>query len=300
MKRPLWFLLVSDLHIGSALSLWPANIRLSTGNPITLNSGQRYLAKNWGIIEDRIKDKTGGKLDGLVVDGDMIHGPANDKVGETNVETSLAHQGLGALEILTPLREMADACWVLQGTKWHVGTFADSEEWVAHSMDAVQTPDGMYCWRWIPSLNVEGFIMDIAHTQSYTMVNRTMPLERELRHAALIQDMKPMPHLIVRAHAHISTFVEADGYCALGLPPMQLQTPYAQKSRTPSRMMSRWLGVVLIEIFPGLVGTNERPFNYHWLRFRHPAPFSSKHVPPKRSKGWTTRIQDQILRWKIF
>lgn len=290
--RSIWFLLMSDLHIGSALALWPPDLPLSTGNKVVLNEGQVYLAKNFEIIRARINMLTGGRLAGVAFVGDLINGPIKD-VGDFNIENRLSHQARAATIIIKPFVEMADSVWICQGTKWHVGEFANQEDRIGEAVGAEKSPRGIYVWEWIPTLNVHGFIMDIAHNQSYTMVNRSMPLERELRYAAIVQDMKPMPDLIVRGHVHISTYVEADGHCALGLFPMQIQTPHAQKSKTPNRMLTRWMGMALIEIFPDLLGTNERPFTPYWLRFRHPPLYRARYVEGGK-ESWTKRILSRI------
>jgi hypothetical protein len=288
-----WALFISDLHAGSAFSLWPKGVRASTGTIPKPNRGQRYLLKHWEKIKEDVKEITRGQLDVLFNVGDTIQGANGKNEAEFLVETDLAFQGKAAVQLLAPLREMSKEFFQLRGSRYHVGPNADTEEWVASCLGATRDELGHSCWLWLPDFEIEGVVFDISHHQSAVQVNRSMPLERERRYSNQLLDIKRKPDLIVRAHGHIGAYVEIDGEASLGLYPLQLQTPFAKTSTVPNRYLSRYLGAWLVELLPERRGTMLQPFQVYPLRFKHPKLARVKHE--SEGKPWTMEEMIQIL-----
>lgn len=268
----IWMLLLSDLHTGSPFALWPPDMISSSGSLLNLNIGQLYLWKKWLKIRDEIWRLTGGNGPDIVCEvGDSIQGKNKKGDGEFVVEPSTAFQGRGAIAILNTVVPEGSTFYKFRGSKYHVGKQAETEEWIGMQMNSVTDDLGYHCWSWMPTLDVEGVILDIAHHQSAVQVNRSMPLERERRYSnQILEPIKPKPHLIVRAHGHVSAYVEVDGEASLGLHPLKLQDDYAKNSRVPNRYLTKYLGVHLIQIKPELLDTVSQPFVVHPLRFLHP------------------------------
>lgn len=293
MKGKRWVLLVADLHLGSAFAIWPPDFMGSCGSKLRLNVGQKYLLENWRKIEKEVKEITRGKIDILCIVGDVIDGKNRKGEGEYAIEPDFTFQGKAALEILNPFLDISGERYVFRGSRYHVGNNAETEEWIAYSMDAVPDDFGHYCWMWLSDLNIDGVSLDIAHHQSHTIVNRSMPLERERRFSNQVSEITGYPDAIIRAHSHTQVELMVDGELQIGLMPIQLQTAYAKLSRTPNRLLSRWLGVCLLEITPSHIGTVRDPIDVHWLKFKHPP------LPKRTYKGdrkWPKNPLSQILR----
>lgn len=292
----LWFLAVSDLHLGSAFSMLPPDFHGSYGSVVKQNKLQRYIYDNWQVIIRDVMEITGGHLDVTAFVGDMIHGKNRKGEGEFIVEPDLGFQGRAVLGCISPIVDISDEILVCRGSRYHVGANADTEEWIAYTIGARPDPWGHHCWMWIPEYDIEGIILDIAHTQSVTMINRSMPLERERRFAEQQSAIKSPPHIILRAHGHIQIELIVDGDCQIGLPPMQSQTDFAKMSRVPNRWLSKKLGVCLIEIMPELLGTVRQPFRTHWLLFSHPPLGRTKWREQSNKEAMKRRSQlSQIL-----
>lgn len=296
MSKSIWTLWMSDLHIGSAFALLPPKFKGSTGSVLNLNTAQEYLYENYKQILERVRQLTGGRLDVLGVVGDSIDGVNWKKEGAFICEMDPMYQGKAALELLEPFADMANSVYVWQGSGYHVGRNSETEKWIAEQLGAVPDPVGRPVWDWNPSLDVEGVILDVAHHRSVTIINRSMALEREIRFAYQVADLKAVPHLILRAHDHVGCWIEVDGQGAVGMLPMTLQNHYARMSRWPNRWLTKWLGMWLIELKPDLVGTNEVPYRGYALRFQHPKPGGSAYRQRKarRERRAWNRLKSRL------
>lgn len=272
MSDPVWTLWIADLHVGSAFSLLPEGFVGSVGVELGLNTGQEHLLRNYNLLVETVKRRTGGRIDVLGIVGDTIEGVNYKQEGAFISENDPHYQGRAALQLLKPLRNLANTVYMWQGSRYHVGKNSETEKWMAQELDAVPDPMGRPIWDWHPCLDVEGIIFDVAHHRSVTIVNRTMALEREIRFAYQVSDMKAMPHIILRAHDHVGCWIEVDGQCAVGLMPLKLQDHHARMGKWPNRWLTHWLGAWLIEIRPELLGTAAVPYRGHALRFKHPPP----------------------------
>jgi len=239
-------LVIADLQAGSAFAPFPADFMRSTGDVSDLNEGQKDLNRFWAHMVGRLPPK----LDYLLLVGDMIEGQQWKERGRYLTEVDPQWQARAAVEMLEPIAKRASEIYVLEGTHYHVGEAGTWEEWVARSLGAEPDAWGHHAYDWL-LLDVEGIILDVGHHQSVTIVNTTMPLERELRHSLMIDDVRPDVDLIIRAHSHLYRWLCIDGRLMLACPPMQLQTHYARHSKTPNRYFSRLLGSVLLTLYPG-------------------------------------------------
>jgi len=291
MKK-IWMLLVNDLHLGSAFSLWPPDFIGSNGSTINLNIGQRYLWDNWLKITSEVRKMTDNSIDIFCLVGDAVQGKNKKGDGEYIIESSMVYQAEAAVNVIMPLVDISKEKYVFRGSRYHVGRNAESEEFVGMSIDAVEDDLGHHCWMWLPELDVGGVYFDISHHQSAVMVNRAMPLERERRFSHQVSDIKENSHAIIRAHTHTQIELMVDGELQIGLMPMQMQSDFAQMSKAPNRLLSKWLGVCLLEITPGNLGTMRYPIDVHWLRFKHPPLPKRKY---QGGKKWQKSLLNRIL-----
>jgi len=240
------------------------------------------------IIKEEITRVTGGRLAATFIVGDSIHGQEKKNDGDWLIESRLSYQARAAVTALSPFREMSDEFFLFEGSPYHTGRTADTDETIGEQLDSTPDPWGRRVWMWMPAYEVDGFIFDIAHHQSVTIINRAMPLEREQRFAATIADLKEKPDVIIRAHAHSGTNLDQDGNISIGLMPLQLQTPYAKKSKWPNRWMTRWMGVTLIRTRPDLRDTLFVPLEIVPLRFKHPRLQTVHHSKNEGGDRWKT------------
>jgi hypothetical protein len=283
----------SDLHLGSAFSIWPEGFTGSSGTVLQPNRGQKYLNKEWSGIYREVKEITGGRLDVFCLVGDAVQGKGAKQEGEFIIEPNMAYQGRAALIKIEPFVDMASRGqrYVFRGSRYHVGSQNETEEWIAYTIGAIPDDFGRYCWMWLPDLDIGGQCFDISHHQSATIINRSMPLERERRFNNNMDDMKRRADAIIRGHAHVQVELRVDGELQLGLLPMQMQTDYAQESKFPNRLLSRYLGACLLKINTN-PKTYTEPIEVIWLRFKHPP--LSRRTYERSNEPWRMDLRNLI------
>lgn len=264
-------LVVADMHVGSKFALWPEDMPNSAGNIPKLNKGQEYLGECWQHHEKL----TPKKLDWLILMGDMLNGNEAKDEGRGLTEVDPVWQARAVAALLEPLRKRAKHCLYLKGSNYHAGVAGSDEEALAHTLNAEADAVGQRARDW-EILDIGGVYLDLAHTASVVMVNRAMPMERELRYAqtAAADDQRPQVDMIARAHAHIYLWLNMDGVIALRCPAWKLQDTYVQRSITPNRMRSRLIGSVLLNIQPEKkkpdVINRAEYIQHTLLSYRHP------------------------------
>jgi len=202
-------LCLADIHVGSKLAV----LHPDTQGYALHNEAQEYLWECWKHMLDNIP-KT---IDALVLMDECMDGPSrpNNKYG-TLITTPFG-QRQAAKKLLEPViwrttesGKKVKRCkqvWSLIGSAWHIG------EWGEHTLMLAEEL-GSEKWKSEKRaghnllLRYGNIVLDFAHHSSYTMVNRSMPLEREIRYRAidnpLPKDMQLEAEikLIVRAHTH--------------------------------------------------------------------------------------------------
>lgn len=264
--------LTSDQHVGSAFAMWPAGAKLSSGGTYKPNKGQRYVLRNWQRIAQEIPD-----LDVLVFAGDGIDGKQPKERGRYIIEPEPLVQARALVAAAQPYWARirpGGSIYVLRGTGYHDDDDS-AMEWFGAEVGAMPDEAGHHAWDWL-LLQCEGVLLDIAHTQSWTMRYQSMPLERE----GQFSDMAGLQaDVIVRAHTHVAHWQYMEGANRLpmrlevSLPAWQLQTAYAKGSRIPNRMLSRNLGMVVLDVQRDWVGV---------------LPFLFPHPKQRRVKVVTT------------
>ena len=240
-------LVISDTHVGSRWGLFPDKFRLSTGAKYTPNKGQRYLLRCWRAMQDDLA----GDIDILILNGDIINGPNPKENARDQIEQDPDWQVRAAVELLTPLVARAGQVYATQGSPYHAGEGAQWDEAVAHALGAVPDEAGHQAWDWL-LLDVEGVLLDVAHHQSVVMRYVTMPLEREQQFDQMIAAHKGgSADLIIRSHAHRYVEANVELQRSVATAAWQLQTRYARRGRWPKRWFSRYIGGLLVEVYPG-------------------------------------------------
>ena len=189
---------IGDTHVGGKLGL----LHPDTAH-YKQNEWQRYTWACW----EHMLSVLPTKLDVVVFMDEMMDGPMRPGNKYGALITEPREQRLAAEKVLLPLAERAKERWFIIGSAWHVGDWGQETLNLAEALEAK-------VWRNENSAGYNLFlrrdrvILDFAHHRSVVMVNRSMPLERELRYRLMDN---PLPEevrgsedfwCIVRAHAH--------------------------------------------------------------------------------------------------
>ncbi len=244
----------------------PTDFKLSTGAECNLNKGQLYLQKCWTHALGQLP----ARVDALILNGDITEGQNLKEQSRGLSEIDPGFQVRAAVQLLKPLAKRCKQVWATRGSSYHAGIGGGHEEAVAEGLDA-QSFSG---WKATPWLRVElgGLLFDVSHRQSVSLINRGMPMEREIRFAleSAARRGERAPDVIIRSHAHYGYALFEDGKrYAISTPSFKLMDAYILGSISPNRAMPWSLGMVLLRI-------NDKEEQGHRLRtcpllYDHPA-----------------------------
>lgn len=145
--------IVSDLHCGSSVGLWPDGCETETGNTVNIgnNLHQRWLWECWEDATERVLKHFDGKLFYLICNGDLIEGKHHGTT-ELVVSKNMEHAH-AAIECLQPLASQAARSFFIAGTECHVG---DYEKYICSKLNGIWCADKAL-------IEVNGTLMDVAH-----------------------------------------------------------------------------------------------------------------------------------------
>ena len=269
----------ADTHVGSNFGLFPKNFKAR----YELNPIQEILWEYWTDFCAKLP-----RLDVVMLVGDPVEGRAKFTRGAGLCEIEPSKQVEAAVvccNMVIDKMKPGSQWYSLAGSDYHVGRQKQHDFDLASKLakdnkkkkfEVVTDGQDNYAHIWL-HLDVGGVKFDVAHHRSVAMINRAMPLERELRFNAISQALhQGEDDIIIRAHAH-TDIVVAEGYrLAIGLPSWKCQDEYCAGSKTPNRMLSRWLGAFLITIDTAA----DDPISYKKLFYPHPILERHTYVTP--------------------
>jgi hypothetical protein len=240
--------LMADQHVGSAFAMWPHEVTLSTGVRLKPHKGQVYLRKNWERIVEELP-----MLDAVAFVGDETDGKQPKEKGRFIIEPEPVVQVQGLLYLVEPFLKKrlkkGGKAFVLKSSHYHDEDGA-AMKMFAQAIDAEKDEYGQDAPAWMLA-EIGGVVFDLAHTQSMMIRYQSTPMEREGQFSDMAANRADV---IVRAHTHACHWHYIEGAnrlpmrLELTLPPWQLQTPFAQGSRTPNRLLSRNLGTIVLDV----------------------------------------------------
>jgi len=227
---------ISDLHVGSVVGLWPVGAILEGGGRYQLNKYQEWLMECWQAMCEDIA--TISPKPTLVINGDIIQGKSwRDGQLITNRGDIQAN---AAELLLAPLMELVGERYVIRGTEWHEGRCSEDVSRLARSIGAVQNPTtGQYTqWElfleWADNTDVIHFAHHIG-TSSVPWYEATVPLRDTLLLLSELvreyQDEMPNVKLVVRSHRHRHVYVREDVGVVV-TPAWQLKTAFGYRKAT--------------------------------------------------------------------
>lgn len=242
MKR---IAVLSDLHCGSVVGLWPGKHAIEGGGTYEAAKCQQWLYQCWKHAVREIR-----KCQVVVLNGDCIQG-VNSRDGQL-IGATTQTQVDAALDLLGPAIEKAERTYCIRGTEWHDGKAAESMEQLAQRLGAVPDPETGQSSRWELFLDVGGPVIHAAHhvgVSSVPWYEATVPLRDTLLELSELWRFygreAPNVRMVVRSHRHRLIHVQAPPDLQVVVTPgWQLKTAFAHKRSTS---MLPQIGWVLVE-----------------------------------------------------
>ena len=262
-------LVIGDLHAGSPYAPFPAGFVTSYGTEHAPNPAQVYLNQCWAHMADHLPP-----LDCIFANGDMIDGQQPKDEGRYLCEPDPVWQARAARELLAPvlakLKPGGKVFW-REGTDYHEGRAARDAESLAEWCGA-EHDHGRYAQAW-KLTEIGGVVLDVAHNGPSFERYHAGALNKVMGFADENADWLGGVDCLVRSHLHLDYWQVQHGLqIAVAVPAWEIQTHFAQKSKAPMRMISRWLGSVLLHIDPAWREMNQAPVQVTPLLYEHPRP----------------------------
>lgn len=192
MRHPL-ILIIADTQIGGSTALMKPGFEDIDGRIVGISKAQRWLYDQFHAMRRRVASLTRRRPLYVFHLGDVIEGNHHRTV---QALPALSDQERMAVEVLAPIREMADEMWIVAGTKAHSGDAAQSERRVAERLDAHID----YWFR----LEIDGRLHDLAHhgqVSSRTYYDRAVAMVSDVILNCMDAGER-VPDFIWRAHRH--------------------------------------------------------------------------------------------------
>ncbi len=239
--------ILSDLHVGSTVGIWPGRHAVEGGGIYEANVYQKWLFQCWQTMLAELR-RLRPRV--VVLNGDTIQG-THDRDGQLITNKTDIQAG-AAVQLLQPLRKLCRDFYVVRGTEWHDGKAAEHVEGMAGSLGAKIDPaSGQSTW-WELYLNVGGPVIHFAHHVGMSSVpwyEATVPLRDTLLMLSELWrfygSKAPNVRMVVRSHRHRYIHVDAPPDIQVVVTPSwQLKTAFSYKRA--SSMLPE-IGYVLVE-----------------------------------------------------
>lgn len=239
-------LLLADQQSGNEMGLLHPQVPGYT----FANRWQEYAWECW----KHMKSKLPSRIDVTVSMDEALDGPADRNTKYRTQITKPSMQRLNARKLFQPIRDRSEKFFMLAGSNWHVDELGESTLVLAEELGADEWPDGNLIGYNL-LLELGNVVLDLAHSQSVVMVNRSMPAEREMRYRLVDDPFRGEARqikFIARAHAH--NFNLSWDRHGISMTCPGWQGPYYDYGTT-KKSMARGaihdIGWVLLKITPG-------------------------------------------------
>lgn len=194
-------LLLSDLHIGSTVGLWPDCFVSNEGYTIGQNSFQKWL---WECWQDNLKwiDRTinGDQFD-LVINGDLVEGIHHRTTQVMSAD--VGDQSAAVMDILCGLVAKAATFHLIKGTECHT---RNDEIRLGKALDASRNKHtGQHAWDTL-DIEMNGTLINFAHHISATARSYLEATAHSINLGDITNTRaragKRVPMVVCRAHRH--------------------------------------------------------------------------------------------------
>jgi hypothetical protein len=194
-------MLMSDLHVGSTVGLWPKDFVSNEGNPVGQNEFQKWLWECWEDMLVWAQKVIGKDQFDLVINGDLVDGIHHKTLQvmtpDPGDQTDAVRQVLGFLS------ETCHKLHIIKGTEAHS---RNDEIRIGRALGATKNPStGQNAWDTL-DLEVNGTLMNFAHhisatARSYLEASAHSIMLGNMSHSRA-RAGKAVPKVMCRAHRH--------------------------------------------------------------------------------------------------
>ena len=193
--------LLSDLHIGSVVGLWPSDFVSTEGVPIGQNAFQKWLWACWEDCHELIAKTVGDEPYELVINGDLVEGIHHRTTQVMSAD--IGDQSSAVIQILEPVTSKAAGVHIIKGTECHT---RNDEIRLGKVLGASKNPEnGQNAWDNL-DIEINGTLINFAHHISAT----SRPYLEAGAHSIALGVIthtrsrvgKRVPSVICRAHRH--------------------------------------------------------------------------------------------------
>lgn len=194
-------LLMSDLHIGSTVGLWPSGFVSNEGYSIGQNKFQAWLWKCWLDSQEWWKRIIGKDEFELVINGDLVEGIHHRTLQVMSPD--VGDQTTAVLEVLSVLAGKACRVHVVKGTECHT---RNDEIRIGSALNGTIDPKtGQHAWD-IFDIEVNGTLFNFAHH----IATSSKSAHEAGEHSRNLTDVthcrartnQRVPKVVCRAHRH--------------------------------------------------------------------------------------------------
>lgn len=193
--------MLSDLHIGSVVGLWPPGFVSNEGFPIGQNNFQKWLWKCWVDMIKWVDLTAGDSPFDIVLNGDLVEGIHHRTTQVMSAD--IGDQSVAVLETIAHLVAKSSALHVIKGTECHT---RNDEIRIGKSLGGSRDPStGQHAWDSL-DLEVNGTLFNFAHHISATARPYLEASAHSIALGALTQSRaridRRAPKVMCRAHRH--------------------------------------------------------------------------------------------------
>lgn len=202
---------LSDLHVGSTVGLWPEGFVANEGFPIGQNKFQGWLWECWQDCQKWIAETVGGDPYHLIFNGDMVEGIHHRTLQVMSAD--VGDQTDAVLMCVGDLVERASKTWMVKGTECHT---RNDEVRLGRHLNCVRDPStgqrafdrletDIHGCRIAASHHVPSTIRPYLEASQFSLSLGTEIIE------AVRANKKP-PRVVIRAHRHkFGVFTDGHG-----------------------------------------------------------------------------------------
>jgi hypothetical protein len=194
-------LVVSDLHIGSTVGLWPESYTAIEGHTILPNKFQQWLWTCWLDMQKWSSTIIGNDEYEVIINGDLVEGQHHRTLQIMTAD--VGDQSAAVQQVLEPFISKAVRTHVILGTECHT---RNDEMRIGRVLGASKDPStGQHAWN---SLDIEfnGTLCNVAHHISATARPYLEASAHSIALGALTMNRarsgKRIPSVMIRAHRH--------------------------------------------------------------------------------------------------
>lgn len=239
-------LIIGDTHIGSIWGLSTPKFLLKGGNTVEYNEVQEHLWKNWLLFTSEVAKR---KIDTLVLNGDMVDGPAPKDRGRNLMSSEMTDQTTNAAMILEQFVEDVKPKQVimLSGTDYHDNVQQDNELELSKYINAQYVGLGPFDFKF------GGVNVNISHGSGSSYWYRGTKMDKVgfSMQLNIAGDGLYDARYIVQSHLHFSGYLRYPHQSVFVVGCWQAQTNY-MRSKDPFKMVPN-IGSLELDVEDGRV-----------------------------------------------